>query len=343
MAKVIPIQGLDGDLDKIILELRKATEKRNDLNNFIDILTQIRDIYMQIKVLAATTGFAVKEIEFSEKTISNLDILFNNTRLNDEDKIRFEDEKSLYVNKKRNAQRSVISKTKELEVQLDALEQINKEYNSYLKDKDIITIERIINSLTSFMEALELKSICEKAMNEVDYEEPRRDVYNNEFDSLNNMVSNDMPINDIPVNEIKIDQITNNDEETESSNQTQASNNTPNLFEQNQAVDFSKAPSIDQITPIEPLYQINNNPEPEVPNYNIGTTENIFDSQTENIQPTINPELSQQNLTQPFVEPSQNYAVGDTVNVPGLNVNPAMIQDANEMFDTANAGVIVNQ
>ena len=174
MARVIPIKGLDTDLDKVVNDLKSAIERRNHLNSYIDALTKIQDIYMKIKILAGTLGFSVKEIEFSEKTISNLDILFKNSNMSSEDIKQYEIDKNNYLEKMNSAQIQVISKSKELDNQINLLLDLKEDVKDELADKDFSTIDNILKSLDQFVIALDLKKIVEKALK--DQKNPKKPV-----------------------------------------------------------------------------------------------------------------------------------------------------------------------
>ena len=174
MARVIPIKGLDADLDKVVNDLKSAIERRNHLNSYIEALTEIQDIYMKIKILAGTLGFSVKEIEFSEKTISNLDILFKNSNMSSEDIKQYEADKNNYLEKMNSAQVQVISKSQELDNQINLLLELKENVKDELADKDFSTIDNILKSLDQFVLALDLKKIVEKALK--DQKNPKKPI-----------------------------------------------------------------------------------------------------------------------------------------------------------------------
>ncbi len=197
MARVIPIKGLDSDLEKVVNDLKSAIEKRNHLNDYIDALTKMQDVYMKIKILAGTLGFSVKEIEFSEKTISNLDILFKNSNMDDADAKQYEKDKNIYLEKMNLAQMQVINKSKELDNQINLLLELKDHVKENLADKDFSSIDNILKSLDMFVDALDLKSVVEKAIK--DQKTVKEDVQeetqsednseNDDFTSLNDIVS----------------------------------------------------------------------------------------------------------------------------------------------------------
>ncbi len=199
MARVIPIKGLDSDLEKVVGDLKSAIERRDHLNDYIDALTQIQDIYMKIKILAGTLGFSVKEIEFSDKTISNLDILFKNSNMNEEDTKQYEIDKGNYEEKMNSAQLQVITKSQELDNQINLLLDLKESVKDNLADKDFSSIDNILKSLDMFVDALDLKKIVEKAIKDQKYtKEQKKAVEENEdedngdtddFSSLNDIVS----------------------------------------------------------------------------------------------------------------------------------------------------------
>lgn len=228
MARVIPIKGLDTDLEKVVNDLKSTIERRNHLNDYIEALTNIQDIYMKIKILAGTLGFSVKEIEFSEKTISNLDILFNNSNMSQSDIKQYEIDKNNYLDKMNSAQEQVISKSQELDNQINLLLELKENVKVNLADKDFTSIDNILKSLDQFVIALDLKRVVEKAIKDqknpikkVVIEQPNEEEQNSletdDFSYLNDIVSEGSMVNtgsNSNYNTIKEEKISEDKEET---------------------------------------------------------------------------------------------------------------------------------
>ena len=155
MAKFLPIKGLDSDLEKIVSEVNVSVQKRDELNEYIDVMSKVQDYYLQIKILYGTLSFAVKEVEFSAKTLSNLKVLVENSSISSELKDKYSNDEKLYATKYNEALTSALNKREEFNFILNDMEK-NVDLFNEKNTKSFIPLDQIINDCKEFINNLNL-------------------------------------------------------------------------------------------------------------------------------------------------------------------------------------------
>lgn len=175
MAKIRPIRGLDSDIENIAMTKAETIIIRDEAIDKVEVLSLQEQIYSSIKRITMTLGFSVKEVQFCKRMIKECeDISLKDFPKEDLESI--ERDKQDYIEREKGANKKIVSKAIELNVEITNLEELKKHKSKYLTDDIISNLDRMINEIEEFKKSLEIDDIENSEIyNEIEEEKENDD------------------------------------------------------------------------------------------------------------------------------------------------------------------------